>query len=188
MSNKLNRDEILREMLDTLVKGWGRKAVYEALDELAGTKKSVRLGSDSSDDRTLVETRAVQLVEDLSIAADRKNVMLELAAEFDAGNAFPSTADVKAFLASHQLDVKEIRSRHQAFRRMIPILLRMSDKGLFSIISKAHQTGPAKLTFISDAIKDVGYKRRNNFGENKTELSKEFENNKPTNEKPKDKN
>ncbi|MGO4835568.1 hypothetical protein AB4144_25290, partial [Rhizobiaceae sp. 2RAB30] len=150
MSTKLNRDAILREMLSTLVKGWGRNAVYDALDELIRATKSEASVDRQTTEVAKIEPRAVQLVEDLPIAGDRKLLMLQLARAFDAGTAFPRITDVRAFLASHHQSAKELRSRDEAFRRMIPLLQRMSEKGLLTVMSRSHHSGPAELGSISD--------------------------------------
>jgi hypothetical protein len=160
MSSKLNREAILREMLATLVRGWGRTAIYDALDEIAdvnGTHE--KTGSQTA--RTIrSEPKAVDLIEELQIVDERKQLLLQLARAFDARTAFPSTSDLRAFFASHHQNVKEIRSRTHAFRKMIPLLQRMSEKGLLRVISRAQYSGPADLGSISDAIKDAGQNLR----------------------------
>lgn len=171
MSNKLNRDEILREMLSTLVKGWGPKAVYNALGELTDTKKSEPTNTGENKEPSNKEPKTAQLVENLSLTPDRKRLLLKLASAFDSGLAFPRITDVKAFLASHHQDSKEIKTRHQAFKMMIPILVNMSDKGLLRLISRSHQSGPANLNSISDAIKDAGQKLRGPTHDGDNELN-----------------
>lgn len=160
MSRKLKREEILREILVTLINGWGRKAVYDALDELVGPTKTKGVADKRSVDATHTEPKAVQLVENLQISEGRKILMLQLAEAYDAGSAFPRMSDVKAFLVSHQQSAKELRSRNQAFREMIPILEKMSEKGLLTLMSRSRYSGPADLGSISDAIKDVGQNLR----------------------------
>ena len=96
------------------------------------------------------------MVQGRLIAEDRKPLMLQLAAAFDAGTAFPRMSDVRAFLSSHHQNVKELRSREQAFRKMLPLLERMSEKGLAKVISRSEHSGPAELNSISDAIKNAG--------------------------------
>jgi len=155
MTTKLSRDSILREMLNTLVKGWGPKAVYEALDEVVGS--SVAKSSSHQSSRVAdSEPNAVQLVENLPIFGERKVLLIQFARDFDTGAAFPKIADIRAFLASHHRTSKDLRSRDQAFRRMIPLLAEMSEKGLMKVISRSQHSGPAELEAISDAIKGAG--------------------------------
>lgn len=156
MSGKLTRDEILREMLETLVKGWGRKAVCDALDELVGPTKPKGATGKQSVQVAQSEIKAVQLVQDMRIPEERKQLILQFAKDYDAGTAFPRKSDVKTFLASHNQSPKELRSRNQAFSKMIPILKRMSEKGLLTLISRSRHSGPAELGSISDAIKYAG--------------------------------
>ncbi|MGX1499007.1 hypothetical protein ACSSV1_004058 [Labrenzia sp. MBR-25] len=160
MSTKLNRDEILREMLITLIKGWGRKAVYDTLDEIAAQSSSASSGERGVVRKVQSEPSAVQLVEELPLLDERKQLMLQLAKQFDAGTAFPKISDVRNFLASRSRNPKEVRSRDQGFRKMLPLLQEMSAKGLLKVMSRSHHSGPAELGSISDAIKDAGQNLR----------------------------
>jgi len=160
MSDKLNKDEILKEMLGVLVRGWGRIAVYGALDELVCRPPLEGKSAHQSVDLAETESKAVNLIEELEIAGERRALMLRLARDYDAGTAFPRIADVRAFLASHNDNAKELRTRHEAFRRMIPILRGMSEKGLEKILSRSRHSGPTELGLLSDAIRDVGKSRR----------------------------
>lgn len=157
MSNKLNRDQILREMLETIVKGWGQKAVYDALDDLKGPTNRDGLADKLPIEAANSEPKAVKLVKDLHIRDEKhRNLMLQFARHYDDGTAFRKMSDVKAFLASHHQSTKELRSRDQAFRMLIPIIERMSEKGLLTLISRSRHSGPAELGSISDAIKGAG--------------------------------
>lgn len=154
MSVKLNRDAILREMLTTLVKGWGRKAVYDALNEILGAPDTINNRPAANYSHS--EPRAVKLIEELPLSGDRKALLLQLARNFDGGTAFPKMSDVRAFLASHHQNSKDLKSRDQAFRKMVPLLAKMSEKGLMRVISRSQHSGPAELGSISDAIKGAG--------------------------------
>ena len=156
MSNKLNRDEILREILSTLIRGWGSKAVYDNLDEVVGKARSEGDAGKRSSKASPLEPKAVKRVEKLKIPEERKDLMLKFARDYEAGSAFPKLSDVKTFLASHHCDVQDVRSRDQAFRRMLPIIEGMSEKGLLKLMSRSHHSGPAQLGSLSDAIKDTG--------------------------------
>lgn len=156
MSAKLNRDGILREILGTLVRGWGYKAVVNALSEISeksvASATSVRRSSSIAGERP----KAKELAQQLPIDKDRKQLILMLASDFDSGTAFPRKSDVRAFLASHHKAPRELRSRNEAFRRMLPILQTMSEKGLIALMSRSQNSGPAKLGSISNAIKGAG--------------------------------
>lgn len=156
MSKKLTRDEILREMLTTLINGWGRKSVFDALNEIAGVDKAEDVANMQPGGTASNELNAVRLVTELQITNGRKVLMLQLAKDYEAGSAFPKISDVKAFLASHNHRTNELRSRDQSFRMIIPILQKMSEKGLLVLLSRSRHSGPADLGSISDAIKSVG--------------------------------
>lgn len=165
MSSKLNRDEILREILSTLIKGWGRKAIYDALDNLEEGAKTKGPDDGQAGNAKSNESKAVQIVEGLAIPEERKILMLQLATAYDAGAAFPKLSDIKAFLSSHHQKTSELRSRDQAFRKIVPILQRMSEKGLLKVISHSHHSGPVELGSISDAIKGAGQDMRGPLAE-----------------------
>jgi hypothetical protein len=156
MSGKLNREQILHELLDTLVKGWGLKAVQDTLANLSSraASESTKVGQPSS--MAERESKAVELVLSLTLPDDRKTLLVEIAKAFDSGLAFPRTSDVKSFLSAHNNPAREIRSRDHAFRLMIPILERMSEKGLARVLSSSRHSEPAELGSISEAIKDTG--------------------------------
>lgn len=155
MSTKLSRDAVLREMLSALVKGWGRKAVWETLNEVVESTEETSIHRQNFEPKKS-EPRAVQLIEALSISGNRRDLMIQFARDFDDGIAFPKLSDVRAFLASHHQSARRLRSRGQAFRMIIPLLAEMSERGLMKIISRSQRSGPADLGSISDAIKGAG--------------------------------
>lgn len=158
MSAKLNKEQILHEMLDVLIKGWGLKAVQDGLATLSSKTTSGVRGAKvvEPSSATVKDPKAVMLVLDLTIPEERKALLIEIAEAFDSGSAFQRTSDVRSFLAAHSTPVREIRSRDHAFRLMLPIFERMSEKGLARILSSSRHSGPAELGSISEAIKGTG--------------------------------
>jgi hypothetical protein len=152
---KLNRDEILRDILRTLVDGWGKGAVQAALDALdaapSGDKRrrTERAAEDAA-------RGAEALVAEIALPLEHRQLMVDLAKRFDDGSAFPKLSDVRSFLLSHQQNATDLKSRVQGFKRMLPILSRMSPKGLERLIARSHHSGPADLGEISDAIRGAG--------------------------------
>lgn len=155
MTSKLNRDEILRDLLRTLVSGWGHKAVADALEGITGKPTGTRSKGRSSES-SKEEMKALQIAERLQLPDSKKDLIIIFAKDFDVGKALPRMSDIRAFLISHHQNAKELRSREQAFRRMLPILERMSEKGLSKVIARSQHSGPAGLDLISDAIKGAG--------------------------------
>lgn len=156
MSSKLGRDQVLREMLNTLIKGWGRKAVYDALDEIVGSSSPSRLSESRDRPPVEAESKILQFAKELPAHGERRELIIKFAQDFVVGTALPKMSDVRAFLASHQQDSKDIKSREQAFRKIAPLLLEMSEKGLVKTISRSQRSGLADLGSISDAIKGAG--------------------------------
>lgn len=155
MTAKLNRDEILRGILQTLVEGWGLNTVQAALSDLdAPNAREKRDRKRLSPE--IVSRGAVAHVEELSISPEKMVPLLELAKRFDEGSAFPKMGDIRSFLLSHQQSAVELKGRVAAFKRMLPIMVEMSPKGLERLVSRSHHSGPADLAAISDAIRGAG--------------------------------
>lgn len=155
MNTKLNRDEILKEILQTLVRGWGHAAVLASLHEIRSPladRKSTR----SYKENKKADKAAAQIVADASLPAEKKHLLLQLAERFDEGSAFPRITDVRSFLITHDRNSNDIKDRSQAFKRMLPVLSGMSEKGLEKVISRSHHSGPAELEAISNAIRGAG--------------------------------
>ena len=152
---KLNRDEILEGLLQTLVDGWGQAAVRATLDTLC-TPKRERASGRGTGQAIATGPRAVDLVAELNLDPDCITPLHELAVRFDEGTAFPKLGDIRSFLLTHQRDGGDLKGRVAAFRRMLPVLAGMSPKGLEKLLSRSHHSGPADLGAISDAIRGAG--------------------------------
>jgi hypothetical protein len=152
---KLNRHEILQGILQTLVDGWGQSRVRAALDalELSDGSRTRKRRKSEAEARA---PNAAELVTDLELSADRKAILIELAKRFDEGSAFPKLGDIRSFLLSHHRSGVDLKGRIPAFRRMIPVLVEMSPKGLEKVLARSHHSGPADLGAISDAISGTG--------------------------------
>ena len=159
MAGKLSRDGVLRGILQTLVSGWGYNAVLASLQNL-DTPIDRKRSSPRAHGKAIHEASAVRYVEDMDVSANQKGLLFALAESYDEGSAFPKLTDVRTFLMSHQQDAKDLKSRPQAFKRMLPILLKMSDKGLEKVLSRSRHSGPAELEPISNAIRGAGEELR----------------------------
>jgi hypothetical protein len=156
VAKKLSRDAILKQVLTVLVEGWGRAAVNRALNELDGDRSSRAKPNARSRTVDRRSAGAVALVERSHVQLHKRELLLRFAADFDDNRALPRLSDIRAFLAAHNVPVRELKERDQAFRRIFPILEKMSEKGLLRVISRAHHSGPAQLDDISNAIKGSG--------------------------------
>lgn len=155
MAGKISRDEVLRGILRSLVDGWGYSAVQLSLENLeaeTGTDQRPSRPRKSGIDRG----SSIALVQRLSLPPEKTALLLALARQYEEGTAFPTLGDAKAFLLLHQRNAKDIKSRSQAFTRMLSVLARMSEKGLEKVISRSHHSGPAELESISMAIRGAG--------------------------------
>jgi len=155
MSSRLTRSDVLRNLLQVLVDGWGYRAVVASLESIGPSAKKGRTNAPARQ-RVKVEKGAVRIVEGEVLPPQRKRLLLGLATAFDEGRAFPKLNDVRTFLMAHHQNANDLKTRPQAFRRMLPVLTGMSDKGLEKVISRSHHSGPAELEPISNAIRGAG--------------------------------
>lgn len=155
MANLLTKDEILHETLQTLVRGYGRAAVSHALENLTHApafKESPR------GKRVQVENEKPEAVDyvDSMMPFPNSDLIRRFAEEYDRGAALPKSADIKRFFIENRIAADSPKSRNQAFRQILPVLRRMSDKGLLRLLSRSQYSGPAKLDEISEAIRGAG--------------------------------
>ena len=157
MSKLLTKDEILHETLSMLVRGYGKAAVVSALEDLDRASGVTRKRSKGK--REAEEPDAVKFV-DSQMPFPHGDLIRRFAQDYDRGNALPRRSDIRRFLLDHRIEPDELRSRNQAFRKMLPLLRGMSEKGLVRLINRARFSGPAQLDEISDAIKGTGSELR----------------------------
>lgn len=168
MSN-INKDKILEEILLTLVAGWGKSKVQATLDQLSSRSKSSQPERSVRKKGSTEEVPdAVSYVEELDFVENR-SILLRFAEAFDNKRAFPTSTDIRQFLLSQNVYVKEVKSRNQAFRRILPVLQGMSSKGLLKALDRAQYSGPTRLDEISDAIKSAGQLTRRDRDEGSSE-------------------
>lgn len=127
-------------------------ASLQNLDGPVSTEKSAPPGVKTATD----ESAAFHLVQLMDVPINRKTLLLNLAERYDDGTAFPKISDVRSVLLSHHQNAKDLKTRIQAFKRLLPVLSAMSEKGLEKLISRAHHSGPAELGAISEAIRGAG--------------------------------
>lgn len=156
MTSKPGPNTALKDILQALIKNWGYEAVRAALEPSPVVERRPRTPSG----RETEDVGAVALLETVKLPPGRRAILRSLAVQYDQGAAFPKLGDAKAFLLSHHRDAKDIRGRAQAFRRMLPILSQMSEKGLEKVISRSQHSGPAELAPISQAIRGAGEQMR----------------------------
>lgn len=156
MNSKLNRDQILNELLRTLVLGWGFAPVSHALQELQRNNDWTSPSPKSKKATQKDDSQAEKMLEVAILPDHTKEMIVEFARNYDRKLAFPKLSDAKSFLISHHENPKDVKNRNQAFSRMIPLITKMSEKGLARLISYSRHSGPARLDAISDAIKDAG--------------------------------
>ncbi|MGY0482890.1 hypothetical protein [Endobacter medicaginis] len=152
-------EDALNRLLDTLIDVWGREAVAASLNRHAQAPINLPSARKKAGKARALKS-AVSLVEEMEVDAIKREALLRLASAYDSGDAFPKVSDGRAFLSAHQKDAKNVSDRSQAFKRMLPILIEMSTKGLETLAERSHHSGPTQLEPISNAIREAGESMR----------------------------
>lgn len=152
MSSKINKEQILEDILRTLVAGWGRQGVKDALERVgAEPRDGAKVPKPIELEQTEEAPQAFEYARSRNFGANQR-LIEELAREYDEGKIFARNADIQNFLKSHGYRLRESKSRNQAFRLISSALANMSRKGVMGVIERARYSGPAKLEEVSEAI------------------------------------
>lgn len=164
MTERKNKSPLLMSLLTPLLREWGYDTVQHCIEEL----KARQVKEDSSrisDKRKPAETRhrpsAVEIVERLDAAAGQKEHLHALAARFDAKTFLPTSSDARHFLEMRGQGPSPVKHRQDAFRRVLGVLLSMSDDELMLLQTSGTHSGPTQLGPLSDAIKATSAAARN---------------------------
>lgn len=156
MSSKITKPQLLHELVTTLLRGWTKSEILAEIDAICGSIPDKSGFVSSEIEKKAEEPRARTMIEHLNLPPDRHEALVRIAIAFDRGEILPTQSDMKRFLEQRSIQAKDMKSRNQAFRRMIPALLKMSDKGLQRLLTQTNFSGPAELSDISNAIKLAG--------------------------------
>ena len=164
MTEKKYKDPLLLSLLALLLREWGYDTVRQCLAEAQAEQAK-------NDRPPVVYTRkpakanrrrsAVEMVERLDDAPDRKESLHVLAARFDAKTFLPSGSDVRHFLKMRGYDLGPVKHRQGAFSKVLEVLLSVTDDELVLLQAPGTNAGPTRLGPLSDAIKATSAAVRN---------------------------
>ena len=156
MSSKITKPQLLHELVVTLLRGWTKSEILAEIDAIGSNVPDGSGHRSSEIEKKAEEPRARTMINDLQLPTDRHEALLRIATAFDRSEILTTQSDIKRFLEQRNIQAKDMKTRNQAFRRMIPALMKMSDKGLQRLLTQTNFSGPAELSDISDAIKLAG--------------------------------
>ena len=151
MSSKLNKEQILDQLIATLIAGWGRKGVEDSIVRVAGDREGNLFSPKTASVQRSEEPQSYEYARSKDFGPNQM-IIEQFAADFDQRSVLPKTSDIQNFLKAHGVRAKEVKSRNHAFRLISGILGKMSQKGVLSAIERARFSGPAKLDEVSEAI------------------------------------
>jgi len=183
MTEKKSRSPLLISLLETLLREWGYDTVRQCLAEVRARqiKEDTKQALDKHrPTKTHIRPSAVQMLERLHATVDKKEDLHALAAQFDAKTFLPTTSDVRHFLEMRGQDLGSIKQRQDAFRKVLSVLLGMSEDELMLLRRSGAHTGPTQLAPLSDAIKATSAAARS--AESQTEAQAAEESGEPKTE------
>lgn len=156
------RNALLVRLIEVLVDEWGPEQVETTVHEVVaggvsgpqetGTHPAAR----SAGSRASRKFNAAEQVERLGEKEPRRDVLLEIAEQYDRKQFLPSVADLREFLILSGERPSGIKDRTEGFRILLKVLLSMPTDRLRDVSSAAKHAGPSKLGPISDAISAAG--------------------------------
>ena len=164
MTSKMKQygPDLLKNLLAPLIKQWGREEILriisildlESEHHLEHRKFTVgRSARTEINRRQANRPNAVIIAEKINMPEEKKALILNIAAQFERKSFLPTISDVRNFLEMRGQDARGIKQRAETFRKIIKILVDMSDEGLEKIIRSRRNSGPSQLGPLSDAIK-----------------------------------
>jgi hypothetical protein len=158
---------VLRNILITLVREWGREEVEATLRRLGDTAPEL------SDYRPVKNRSrklpAVEQVEKGSFPTSYHSLLIEIASRYDRKEFLPTTADVREFLLMMGQRPGGMKDRSEAFRRLLNVISALPADQLEKLAVTALHSGPSQLGPLSDAISSAAEslepRRRNRFGD-----------------------
>ena len=160
--------ELQRE-IRSLIERFGMSAVLKGLGDFAhdgdlpsrtrDTKARSNI-TKSSPKRT--KPTAVEYVTKMNLPAERKELVLRAAEQFQSRAFLPSVGDVRNFFQIYDIGQQRTNSRDGAVPRLFKHLAAMDTKEIREILDKGTFAGPGSLGPISDAIHQLSAERLRN--------------------------
>jgi hypothetical protein len=162
----IRRKILLVELLQAMIREWGREAVLHAFDGLVegaiGRESETLESSYRSDQkhRRSKKPSAVQLVGKTNQPEGRREFLMVIAAKYDEKRFLPTLGDVREFLAMTGDRKRPIKDRSEGFRLLLDSTKDLPLEQLEHLAASSVFSGPAQLGPLSDAIAASGEARR----------------------------
>ena len=156
MTERKSKHDLLKVLLSPFIGEWGYDAVLQCLAEIHADQaiggRSISV-YERKPPKVYRRPSAVEMVERLDAAVAKERHLRALASRFDAKTFIPTASDVRHFLEMRGQDPGPIKQRQDSFKKVLDVLLDMSDDELRLLQSSGNYGGPTELGPLSDAIK-----------------------------------
>lgn len=176
---------LLAELLQAMIREWGREAIFHALDRLVddAPRRETHLRSDQKRRQSKRPT-AVQLVGKTNQPGDRREFLMEIASKYDEKRFLPTLGDVREFLAMAGDRRRSIKDRSEGFRLLLDSTKELPLEELQHLAATTAFSGPSQLGPLSEAIAASGEARRqqqrsSSYGSVDSEQGSNFASNDP---------
>ncbi|MGJ5083887.1 hypothetical protein [Bradyrhizobium sp. HKCCYLS3013] len=164
MSTEEKSKTPLAPLMEVVVRSWGWKAVIEELQRIYVSDFEVASNELQELKPRRADTRkpknAVQQVNDIEVAGERKSILLAIAAKFEERAFLPSLSSIREFLAMRGLVGFSFRDRSTGFRLLLDVLKEAPLDDLRDLLGSAAFSGPSRLAPLAEAIRAAGRARR----------------------------
>jgi len=158
MTEKKSKQQLLMSLLTPLLREWGYDAVRQCLADLHAEPGKGGDALTAQERKPTKEHRrpsACEIVDRLDVQSVRTEPLRALAARFDAKTFLPTASDVRHFLEMRGQDSGPIKHRQDSFRKVLEVLVGMSEDELQLLQAGGTHAGPTRLGPLSDAIKAI---------------------------------
>ena len=163
----IRRRALLTELLQAIVREWGKETVFLTLNELRPDGCLVDYeaaentsGSDQAKRLAKRKPSAVELVSKTNQPSSRRELLMSIAAKYDEKRFLPSVSDVREFLVMRGERRRSIKDRSEGFRLFLEATKEAPFEQLQHFATSNIFAGPSELAPLSDAIRATGEARR----------------------------
>lgn len=151
-------ENLLISLVTVLVEEYGLTRVQAALAK-------VELGSVGSLQPALAEHKEkgskrklspVEIAERTKAPVERRRLLGQLADQFERKTFLPASSDVREFLEMRGYEWRSGTPRNDGFRKVLDILLELTDEELKALLEGASHTALVRLGPLSDAMDEAG--------------------------------
>ena len=159
------RDRELQTEIRSLIERFGISAVLRGLGNVADrglpsrTRETKARSNMTKSSLRKTKPTAVEYVKKMNLPAERRELVLRAAEQFQSRAFLPSVGDVRNFFQIYDICQRRTNSRDGAMPRLFKHLAAMDTEDIREMLDKGTFAGPASLGPISDAIRQIGAER-----------------------------